>query len=71
MDMRLIEDIPDVIKACCVSHNFILDRQTEDDVVLEDSDDCDLEEGAVDANPDGPVNVHGEEKRRTIANMLV
>ena len=70
LDMLLIEDIPDVITACCVLHRFILDRKTDDDVVLEDGDDGDLEEGAEDVNPVGPVNVHGEEKR-TIANMLV
>ena len=61
-----MKDIPEVITACSALHLFILDKETEDDVVLEDGD---LQVGAVDVTPSGTVSFHGEEKRTIVAKI--
>ncbi|XP_052786768.1 putative nuclease HARBI1 isoform X1 [Mya arenaria] len=66
LDMLLAEQIPEVITACCVLHNFILDREGEDVVEDVEYDSASVEEeGCSDS-----LNAAGEEKRRNIANLL-
>ncbi|CAH1366236.1 unnamed protein product, partial [Tenebrio molitor] len=44
LDMSLLEEIPTVITACCVLHNFIIIHEgyDEDEVVIDDLDDVPL-----------------------------
>ncbi|KAH3835349.1 hypothetical protein DPMN_108700 [Dreissena polymorpha] len=63
------EKIPEVITACCVLHNFILDNENLEDVLSDPEVEVQVDEGEPE-QPAGPVNVRGAEKRREISFML-
>jgi hypothetical protein len=68
LDMHLQEEIPEVITACCVVHNVILDcEMVEEDITLDDA----VDNSASDQDSQTrQASSHGETKRRRIANML-
>jgi hypothetical protein len=67
LDMSLLEEIPTVITACCVLHNFIIIHEgyDEDEVVIDDLDDVPL------LQDDQPIQFrNGVNKRDHIAATL-
>ncbi|XP_060579048.1 putative nuclease HARBI1, partial [Ruditapes philippinarum] len=68
LDMHLQEEIPEVITACCVVHNVILDcEMVEEEITLDDA----VDNSASDQDSQTrQASSHGETKRRRIANML-
>ncbi|KAH3715658.1 hypothetical protein DPMN_058370 [Dreissena polymorpha] len=63
------EKIPEVITACCVLHNFILNNEHLEDVLPDPKVEAQADVGEPE-QPAGPVNIRGAEKRREIAFML-
>lgn len=69
LDMVSVRDIPFIIFACCVLHNFIILRKgvDEDDIELE----VEVDVAAAEGEGDVAVNLTAAEKRMSVAELLM